>query len=127
MLDDRNVRAPANVPVELAWTYDDNATVGAVLGRSAGNPYVSPYAAPARAEDISGLPPAYVLAGDMDILRDRDRATPPAWPHRACRLSSTFTPSVPHVFDLFGHSTAMGRRAYADEIRACSRSASVGV
>lgn len=31
---------------------------------------VSPYAAPARANDLSGLPPAYVLAAGLDCLRD---------------------------------------------------------
>lgn len=31
---------------------------------------VSPYAAPARAADLSGLPPATVLIEDLDILRD---------------------------------------------------------
>jgi acetyl esterase/lipase len=39
------------------------------LGDSHGKE-VSPYAAPARATDLSGLPPATVLVEDLDILRD---------------------------------------------------------
>ena len=39
------------------------------LGDSHGGD-VSPYAAPARATDLSGLPPATVLVEDLDILRD---------------------------------------------------------
>ncbi|HLY28087.1 MAG TPA: alpha/beta hydrolase [Aggregatilineales bacterium] len=31
---------------------------------------VSPYAAPARATDLSGLPPAYLTVGTMDLFRD---------------------------------------------------------
>ena len=32
----------------------------------------SPYAAAARATDLSGLPPAYVCVGAMDLFRDED-------------------------------------------------------
>ena len=30
------------------------------------------YAAPARAEDLSGLPPSYIDVGDLDLFRDED-------------------------------------------------------
>jgi acetyl esterase/lipase len=101
MLDDRNVRAPANLPVEVAWTYDDNATARALLGSSAGGPYLSPYAAPARAEDISGLPPAYVLVGDMDTFAT---VTELRRPYGRIERAGSAPPSprVPHAFDLFG-------------------------
>lgn len=33
---------------------------------------VSPYAAAARADDLSGLPPAYVTVGTVDLFRDED-------------------------------------------------------
>lgn len=45
---------------ELSWRY--------YLGENAGE--VSPYAAPARATDLSGLPPAYVSTMEFDPLRD---------------------------------------------------------
>ena len=38
------------------------------IGRERSN--VSPYAAPARADDLSGLPPAYVMTCEHDPLRD---------------------------------------------------------
>jgi len=37
-----------------------------------GSADISPYAAPARAEDLSGLPPAFVSASQFDPLRDED-------------------------------------------------------
>ena len=33
---------------------------------------VSPYAAPARMENLSGLPSAYIIVGELDILRDEN-------------------------------------------------------
>ena len=35
---------------------------------------VSPYAAPARASDLSGLPDTYIDVGDLDVFRDEDVA-----------------------------------------------------
>jgi acetyl esterase len=46
---------------EYMWTY--------YLGESIGED-VSPYAAPARARDLRGLPPAYVMTVEYDALRD---------------------------------------------------------
>jgi acetyl esterase/lipase len=36
------------------------------------DPNVSIYAAPARAEDLSGLPPTYIAAMEIDPVRDED-------------------------------------------------------
>lgn len=74
MLDDRAARPdPQLPPGYLVFGYDDNSTGwGALLGSAASGDGVSPYAAPARATDLSGLPDAYVEVGDLDILRDED-------------------------------------------------------
>jgi acetyl esterase/lipase len=45
---------------EVSWRY--------YLGDDPGE--VSPYAAPARAADLSGLPPAYISTMEFDPLRD---------------------------------------------------------
>jgi acetyl esterase/lipase len=42
------------------------------LGAAYGRDDVSPYAAPARATDLAGLPPAYVSTMEFDPLRDED-------------------------------------------------------
>jgi acetyl esterase len=50
---------------EISWTH--------YLGPGVpGTEWVSQYAAPARAVDLSGLPPAYVTACEFDPLRDED-------------------------------------------------------
>ena len=48
--------------IDLCWT--------AFLGTARGGPEVSPYAAPARAAELSGLPPTFIDAGSAEIFRD---------------------------------------------------------
>ena len=72
MLDDHNVAEPGEAPLEWAtWGRTSNLTGWtALLGDARGGPDVSPYAAPARAEDLSGLPPAFINTCQFDPLRD---------------------------------------------------------
>ncbi|MFJ8540877.1 alpha/beta hydrolase [Streptomyces sp. NPDC093586] len=48
----------------------DRATLTAVWRHYLGSQPATPYAAPARADDLSGLPPAYVATAEFDPLRD---------------------------------------------------------
>ena len=43
-----------------------------LLGDQRGTEDVSHYAAPARADDLSGLPPAYIELGSVETFRDED-------------------------------------------------------
>jgi len=64
-LDDRTTTPDRQLLPFLTWSYDDNITGwGALLGDSAGGDAVSPYAAPARAKDLAGLPDTYTDVGD---------------------------------------------------------------
>ncbi len=76
MLDDRTVPEPGEPPEELnTWDRWDNLLGWtALLGDARGGPDVSAYAAPARATDLTGLPPAYVDVGSADVFRDEDVA-----------------------------------------------------
>ncbi|HZZ48828.1 MAG TPA: alpha/beta hydrolase [Pseudonocardia sp.] len=119
MLDDRNTSAPDVVPDVLMWSYDDNATGwGALLGDAMGTDEVSPYAAPARASDLSGLPPTYLIVGDMDIFRDEDMAYAARLTRAGVPVEFQLIPGAPHAFDFLAPNTTIGRRAYSDEIRA---------
>lgn len=72
-VDDRLVTASMRQFVDTPLWHRFNAVVSwdAYLGPGvAGTADVSPYAAPARATDLSGLPPAYVSAMHFDPLRD---------------------------------------------------------
>jgi acetyl esterase/lipase len=74
MLDDRNDTPSAHQMAPLrTWNRSDNE-VGwtALLGDARGGPDVPPYAAPARATDLSRLPPTFVDVGSADTFRSED-------------------------------------------------------
>jgi acetyl esterase/lipase len=72
MLDDRNDTPSARQMAGLGiWDSASNETGWtALLGAARGGPDVSPYAAPARATDLSGLPPAFIDVGSAETFRD---------------------------------------------------------
>ncbi|GGY92996.1 esterase [Streptomyces olivaceoviridis] len=72
MLDDRNDSVSSRQMAGLGvWDRTANETAWtALLGERRGGPEVSPYAAPARATDLSGLPPAFLDVGSAETFRD---------------------------------------------------------
>ncbi len=74
MLDDRNDTPSVHQMAGLRmWNRSDNELGWtALLGDARGGPDVSPYAAPARATDLAGLPPAFLDVGSADSFRDED-------------------------------------------------------
>ncbi|GAB2889158.1 alpha/beta hydrolase [Streptomyces deserti] len=76
MLDDRNDTPSAHQMAGLGvWDRTSNETGwSALLGEARGTADVSPYAAPARADDLSGLPPAFIDVGSAETFRDEDVA-----------------------------------------------------
>jgi acetyl esterase/lipase len=74
MLDDRNdTPSSRQMAGRGVWDHTANETGWtALLGDARGGPDVSPYAAPARAADLSGLPPAFIDVGSAETFRDED-------------------------------------------------------
>ncbi|MEU6591183.1 alpha/beta hydrolase [Streptomyces sp. NPDC046881] len=72
MLDDRNdTLSSRQMAGRGVWDRTANETAWtALLGDRRGGPDVSPYAAPARATDLSGLPPAFLDVGSAETFRD---------------------------------------------------------
>ncbi|MCY4622522.1 MAG: alpha/beta hydrolase [bacterium] len=93
MLDDRNI-TPASHYVQHPKVWNRKANIAgwnALLGKPAGSDGVSPYASPARAEDLSGLPPAFIIVGELDLFVDEDI-------EYAQRLIQAGVPVELHVF-----------------------------
>ncbi|MBP1324979.1 acetyl esterase/lipase [Leucobacter exalbidus] len=76
MLDDRNETISSHQIQGIGvWDRTSNFTGwDALLGSRRGTADVSIYAAPARAEDLSGLPPTFIDVGSAEVFRDEDVA-----------------------------------------------------
>lgn len=106
MLDDRtnhdnNESTLRDIDAVATWKLDDNATGWkALLGDQAGSSdtqAVSEYAAPARAEDLSGLPPTYIDCGQLDIFIREDTKF-------ASRLMDARVPTEFHTYPGMPHA-----------------------
>ena len=119
MLDDTNtVPDPALVPYCTSWTYESNA-VGwtSLLGDAAGGPDVPAEAAPARAKDLSGVAPAYVDVGMLDIFRDEAIEYARRIAAAGVSVELHVHPGVPHGFEMMAPHAAVSKRAIADRRR----------
>jgi acetyl esterase/lipase len=74
MLDDRTCLGEQHPYTgEYIWTPHNNAFGWrALLGAEPGSQGVSPYAAPARAESLAGLPPTFITTGSLDLFLEED-------------------------------------------------------
>ena len=118
MLDDHaNTPDPQLLPF-LTWTYDDNVTGwAALLGASAGTDMAPPYAAPARATDLTGLPDTYIDVGDLDIFRDEDIAYARRLSDAGVSTELHLHPGCPHAFEILARGADVSQRAIGERIR----------
>ena len=86
---------------EYMWTY----YLGERIGKD-----VSPYAAPARACDLRGLPPAYVMTADYDALRDEGINYAQSLLQAGVTVELHHYPKTFHAFDTTAESE-VSRRA----------------
>jgi acetyl esterase/lipase len=109
MIDDRNIAATSDtLPDTLVWTRAANLFGWqSYLGDLYGSNDIPIYAAPARATDLSGLPPTYLPVGDLDLFLDENMAY-------AQKLTRGGIPTHFHVFPGAYH----GFNAFAPEARA---------
>ena len=120
MLDDRNTTPVAALEPFAVWSYNDNISAWtALLGQDViGTDKASPYAAPARAQNVDGLPPTYLEVGELDIFRDESIAL--AGRIAAANISLEFHvhPGVPHGFEALAPEIDVSKRAIAGRIHA---------
>lgn len=101
MLDDRQETVSSQLDGLAIWNRDSNSFGWrSYLGGRYGSDDVPAYAAPARAEDLRGLPPTLVCVGGADGFRDEDIVY-------ASRLGQAGVPTELHVFPGAPHGVSM--------------------
>ncbi|MFJ5920969.1 alpha/beta hydrolase [Kitasatospora sp. NPDC092948] len=109
MLDDRD-RTVSSAQFDGAGVWDRGSNVmgwNALLGERRGTDDVSIYAAPARAGDLTGLPPAFIDCGSAEVFRDEDVAYATALWHAGVQAELHIWPGGFHGFDLTAPHTAL--------------------
>lgn len=120
MLDSRNV-SHDNKELEpfLVWDVNSNITGwSAYLGDKMGSDQVSPYASPAHAKDLSGLPPTYIDTGDLDLFRDEDIEYAARLAKANITTEFHLYPGVPHAFEMLGAGASVVETTMANRVKA---------
>ncbi|MEU1040566.1 alpha/beta hydrolase [Streptomyces sp. NPDC005551] len=115
MLDDRNDSYSARqMAGHGMWDRTSNDTGWtALLGDRRGSDDVCAYAAPARATDLSGLPPAFIDVGSAETFRDEDIAYADAIWRAGGEAELHVWPGGFHGFDALAPEAALSRAARA--------------
>jgi acetyl esterase/lipase len=120
MLDDREITpSSTEFPDIISWSTEHNRRGWShLLGGRAGAEDIDHYAAPARATDLSGLPPALIQVGELEVFRDEDI-------DYAVRLLRAGVPTELHVYpgayhawDLTSPEAAATVRMVEERVRA---------
>lgn len=119
MIDDRNETSSTHEVTEVG-IWDRSGNIEAWEMYLGGKP-ADEYAAPARAKDLSKLPPAFIDVGEMDAFRDEDA-------HFALRLIQSGVPCEFHIYpgsfhgsEVFAPETELSKRIWAGRIEALKR------
>jgi len=115
MLDDRSI-TPSSTAYDgtVVWDRSDNQSGwAALLGERLGTEEVTPYAAPARATELAGLPPALVDVGELETFRDETIIYAQRLLTAGVSTELHVYPGAFHGFDLLAPDSTVAHRAWA--------------
>jgi acetyl esterase/lipase len=110
MLDDRSSATPAKPNYRLWSPRANRFGWSAYLGSA--DPQV---AVPARQDDLSGLPPAWIGVGDNDLFLDEDLAYAERLNSAGVPCQVEVVPGVFHVFDSWAPKAQVSQRFFASQ------------
>lgn len=121
MIDDRHNTASSQEVLDIGiW---DRAGSIEAWGWYLGDAAPDAYAAPARAEDLSNLPPTYIDVGDLDLFRDEDIEIAQRLSAAGVSVEFHLWPGAYHASELFAPNAALSRRIWSTRYTAIRRMA----
>ncbi|MEM7016215.1 MAG: alpha/beta hydrolase [Pseudomonadota bacterium] len=116
MLDDRTAADPALDAIKhRVWNNKSNrAGWSAYLGHSPGESDVPAYAAPARRDELAGLPPTWVGIGDIDLFYEEARLYAQRLNEANVNCQFHTVPMAPHAFETFVPRASITQDFYQD-------------
>lgn len=123
MLDDRTCTRDDPHPHagEFIWNGASNHFGwSSLLGHEPGIAGVSPYAAPARAETLAGLPPTFIMTGTLDLFLEEDIDYARRLMHAGVPTELHVYAGAFHAFDILSDAE-ISRAATSDSHRALAR------
>ncbi len=119
MLDDRNVTASSHEVTEVGiWDRAGNVEAWSWF---LGGQDPDAYAAPARATDLTGLPPMFIDVGDMDLFRDEDIDFAARLLQAGNPLEFHVYPGAYHASEVFAPTADLSQRIWGTRLAALTR------
>ena len=118
MIDNLHDKASGRISDHPVWCLSDSLAAWDMYLDGTPGLNASPYAAPSRAHDLSGLPPAFLSVGDVDLFLDEnvDYASRMKKSGGTCGIQTY--PGVFHAAEVAGFDTLVGRRMIDDYVAA---------
>ena len=121
MIDDTRSSYTANLDVPV-WNPESNhfgwsSYLGDLFEADTGagaDGVIPPYAAPARATDLTGLPSTYIMVGTLDGFADEDIDYAQRLNHAGVAVELHVYPGAPHGFEGFAPMAEVSRQARRD-------------
>jgi acetyl esterase/lipase len=119
MIDDTNETASSQEITDIG-IWDRSGNIEAWAWYLGGKP-ADRYAAPTRAEDLAGLPPAFIDVGTVDLFRDEDIAFAQRLMQAGVPTELHIHPGSYHAAETFAADAALSKRIWALRIDALKR------
>lgn len=119
MIDDRTAaRSEFDAMKHWVWNSRSNATGWRLyLNQPPGSAALPRYAAPARREDLRGLPPAWIGVGGIDLLHQEGQDYADRLRSSGVDTCFVSVPGAPHGFESWAFDTALARNFIANAHR----------